>query len=123
MAKDIIKTIKLNTVKVIRQSKENPYIRGLVMKRNLTVREACHVYRNIFLFDLDLSLADFETKDERDYFYKDITNTLNNYIKGEVGYRDLCDVTYCYDDDNDISSISIGAHIKLVEYLQKVGVI
>ena len=121
MAKDIIKTIKLNPVKVIRQSKENPYIRGLVMKRNLTVREACHVYRNIFLFDLDLSLADFETKEERDYFYKDITNTLNNYIKGEVGYRDLCDVTYCYDDDD--FGISIGAHIKLVEYLQKVGVI
>ena len=51
MEKDIIKTIKLNPVKVIRQSKENPYIRGLVMKRDLTKSEACHIYRNIFLFN------------------------------------------------------------------------
>jgi len=124
MEKDIIKTIKLNPVKVIRQSKENPYIRGLVMKRDLTKSEACHIYRNIFLFNLDLSLADVYTKEEKDYFYKDITDTLNNYIKGEVGYRDLCDATYCYDEDNDYySGISIGAHLKLVEYLQKHEVI
>lgn len=123
MGKDIIKTIKLNPVKVIRQSKENPYIRGLVMKRDLTKREACYIYRNIFLFNLDLSLEDFDSKEERDYFYKDITDTLNNYIKGEVEYDNLCEATYCYDEDNDYSGISIGAHLKLVEYLQKCGVI
>lgn len=119
--KDIIKTITLNPVKCIRQSKNNPYMRGIVMKRDVTTREACHIYRNIFLYNLDLSLNDFEDKDEKDYFYQDITEKMNAYIKGDVGQGTLNDATYCYDDDD--FGISIGAHLKLVEYLQKRGVI
>ena len=34
MDKDIIKKITLKPVKCIRQSKQNPYMRGLVMKRD-----------------------------------------------------------------------------------------
>ena len=52
--KDIIKRITLNPIRVIRQSKNNPYMRGLVVKRELTIREACHIYREIYLFNLDL---------------------------------------------------------------------
>ena len=118
MEKDIVKTIKLKPIKCIRQSKNNPYMRGLVMRRDLTIREACHIYREIFLFDLDLSLNDFDSKDERDFFYKDITDKMNSYIKGYVGWNDLCDATYCYDEDDD-GGVSIAAHLKLVEYLQK----
>jgi len=120
--KDIIKKITLKPIRCIRQSENNPYMRGLVMKRDLTVREACHIYRDIFLFDLDLSLNDFENKEERDDFYAEVTEKMNGYIKGDCSYRDLCDATYCYDLDDD-SGISIGAHIKLVEYLQKREVI
>lgn len=123
MEKEITKTITLKPVKCIRQSKNNPYMRGLVMKRDLTTREACHIYRNILLFNLDLSLDDFESREERDYFYKDITDTMNAYIKGDCGYRSLCDATYCYDDDDDDNSISIAAHLKLVQYLQEKNVV
>jgi hypothetical protein len=121
MEKDIIKKITLKPVKCIRQSKENPYMRGLVMKRDLTTREACYIYRNIFLFDLDLSLDDFDDKDEKDYFYNDITDKMNSYIKGDVGWNDLCEATYCYDDDD--YGASVACHLKLVEYLQKREVI
>ena len=119
--KDIVYKITLNPVKVIRQSKNNPYMRGLVIKRDLTTREACYIYRNIFLFDLDFSLDDFDSKAEKEDFYGDITEKMNSYLKGEVGWRDLCNATYCYDDDDD--GASIASHIKLVEYLQKKGVI
>lgn len=121
--KEIIKRITLKPVRCIRQSENNPYMRGLVMKRDVTVREACHIYRNIFLFDLDLSLEDFDSREERDYFYRDITEAMNNYIKGDVSWNSLCDATYCYDDDDDDSGASIASHLKLVEYLQKRGVI
>ena len=96
----IIKTITLRPVRVIRQSKQNPYMRGLVLKREVTTREACHIYRNIFLFNIDLSLNDMEDKDEKDYFYSDITEKMNSYLKGDAGWGSLCDSTYCYDDDN-----------------------
>lgn len=120
--KEITKRITLKPIRCIRQSKNNPYMRGLVMKRNVTTREACHIYRNIFLFNLDLSLEDFEAKEEKDYFYKDITEKLNDYIKGDVSWNDICDATYCYDEDDDRGP-SIASHLKLVEYLQKKEVI
>lgn len=120
MEKEIIKKITLKPIKCIRQSANNPYMRGLVMKRDLTTREACHIYREIYLFNLDLSLDDFD-KEERDDFYKDITQTMNNYIKGDCSWNDLCEATYCYDDDE--SGASIASQLKLVEYLQKKGVI
>ena len=119
--KNIIKKITLKPVNCIRQSKDNPYMRGLVMKRNVTTREACYIYRNIFLFNLDLAINDFEDKEEKDYFYKDITEALNSYIKGDCGWNALCEATYCYDDDDD--GASIAAHLKLTEYLQKRGII
>lgn len=123
MEQEIIKRIALKPIKVIRQSANNPYMRGLVTKRDLTTREACHIYREIYLFNLDYSLDDCESKEERDYFYKDITQTMNNYIKGDVGWNDLCEATYCYDYDDDGSGASIASQLKLVEYLQKRGVI
>lgn len=122
MEKDIIKTITLKPIKAIRESKNNPYMRGLVMKRDLTTREACHIYRNIFLFNIDLSLDDFESKSEKEFFYEEITEAMNRYIKGEVEWDRLMDVTYCYDEDGDYGP-SIAAHLKLAEYLQKKGVI
>ena len=121
MEQDIIKRITLKPVKVIRQSADNPYMRGLVTKRDLTTREACHIYREIYLFNLDLSLNDFESKEERDDFYQDITKTMNDYIKGDCSWNDLCEATYCYDDDE--SGASIASQLKCVEYLQKKGVI
>lgn len=121
METDIIKRITLKPIKCIRQSKNNPYMRGLVMKRELTAREACHIYREIFLFDLDLSLDDFESKDEKDYFYKDITEKMNSYIKGDASWSDLCEATYCYEEDD--SGASVASHLRLAEYLQKIGAI
>lgn len=123
MEKEIIKTITLRPVRVIRQSKQNPYMRGLVLKREVTTREACHIYRNIFLFNIDLSLNDMEDKDEKDYFYSDITEKMNSYLKGDAGWRSLCDATYCYDYDDDDTGASVASHLKLVEYLQKRGVL
>lgn len=122
LEKEIIKKITLNPVKVIRQSKNNPYMRGLVMKRDVTTREACHIYREIYLFNLNLSLDDFGSKEEKENFYKDITDKMNDYIKGDVSWNDLCNATYCYDEDDE-SGTSIASQLKLVEYLQKKGVI
>lgn len=122
MEKKIIKRIVLKPIKAIRQSANNPYMRGLVTKRDLTTREACHIYREIYLFNLDHSLDDFESKEERDNFYKDITRTMNDYITGDCSWNDLCEATYCY-DDHDSTGASIASQLKLAEYLQKKGVI
>ena len=122
MGKEIVKKITLDPVKCIRQSKDNPYMRGLIMKRDLSVREACHIYRNILLFNLDITICGFDNIEEKNDFYEEITDAMNAYIKGNASYGELCDTTYCYDDDGE-GGVSIAAHLKLVEYLQKKGVI
>jgi hypothetical protein len=123
MEKEIIKKITLKPIKCIRQSANNPYMHGLVMKRDLTTREACHIYREIYLFNLDLSLEDFDNREEKECFYKDITETMNSYIKGDIGWDVLCRATNCCNYDDDESGASIASQLKLVEYLQKRGVI
>lgn len=125
--KDVIKQ-RINVKPVIgfRRSKNNPYMYGLQMKRKLTTREACHIYRNILLFNIDLAIDDIKcdsfVKEELRNFYDDITQTMNGFIAGEVDWRGLCDATYCYDIDDD-SGLSVAAALKMVEYLQNKGVL
>jgi hypothetical protein len=118
--------ISVKPVTAFRRSKNNPYMYGLQMKRKLTVREACHIYRNILLFNIDLAIDDIKcdsfVKEELHNFYDEITNAMNSYIAGDIGWMGLCDATYCYDTDED-DGLSVAAALKLVEYLQSKGVI
>ena len=72
-------------------------------------------------FDIDLSIDEFETREERDDFRKDITVAFNNYLKGNMEWCGLCDATYCYDED-DLGP-SIACHLYVLEYLIKKGII
>ena len=115
------KTLKLDTNIPVLCTTGNPIPYALVLKRDATVREACHCLRNLMGFYLDLSLDDFETREERDDFRKDITVAFNNYLKGKMEWCELCDATYCYDED-DLGP-SIACHLYVLEYLIKKGII
>lgn len=117
---ELKRRIKLNPVVAFRRSEQNPYMYGLQMKRDLTTKEACHIYRNIFLFDIDLSLKESDAEEKKEY-YTAITKAMNNFIKGDICWRDLCDETYCYDDDE--MGPSVASCLKLTEYLQQKGII
>ena len=117
---ELKRKIKLKPVTAFRRSEDNPYMYGLSMKRDLTTREACHIYRNIFLFDIDLSLDEYDTEEKKEY-YAEITKAMNNYIKGDIGWSMLCDETYCYDDDE--MGPSVASCLKLTEYLQKKNIV
>lgn len=123
---ELKRRIKLKPVVAFRRSEQNPYMYGLQMKRKLTVREACHIYRNILLFDIDLAINDIKcdsfVKEELRNFYDEITKAMNGFIAGDVDWRGICDATYCYDTDDD-SGLSVAAALKLTEYLQQRGIV
>ena len=123
---ELKRKIKLKPVVAFRRSKLNPYMYGLQMKRKLTVREACHIYRNILLFNIDLAIDDIKcdsfAKEELRRYYDEITDAMNSYIAGDIGWMGLCDATYCYDTDED-DGLSVAAALKLTEYLQQKGII
>ena len=123
---ELKRRINLKPVVEFRRSEQNPYMYGLQMKRKLPVREACHIYRNILLFNIDLAIDDIKcdnfAKEELRRFYDEITDAMNNYIAGDIGWMGLCDATYCYDTDED-DGLSVAAALKLTEYLQQKGII
>lgn len=112
--------IKLKPLSALRRSEKNPYLYGLIMKRKLTTREACYIYRHIFLFNIDLSLEEGD-KIDNECYYRDITEAMNLYIKGIIGWTELCDRAYCYDDDD--MGPSVASCIRLAEYLQEKKII
>ena len=67
---ELKRRIKLSPVVAFRRSEQNPYMYGLQMKRDLTTKEACHIYRNIFLFDIDLSLEESDAEEKKGILYR-----------------------------------------------------
>lgn len=115
------KTLKLNKNIPVICTAGNPIPYALVLKRDLTVREACHCLRNIMGFDIDLSIDEFETREERDDFRREITEVFNDYLRGKSDWSSLCDITYCYDYDGE--GLPIACILYLMEYLIKKGIV
>lgn len=108
------KKIKLGCV--VGLIEPNGYYGGLLMKRDLSVKEACHIYRNILLLNIDLSLEELDEMEKKEYRIR-ITNALNDYIIGKLCWRDVCESACCLDDEE--TAPSIGACLRLIEYLQQ----
>lgn len=94
---------------------------GLLMKRDLSVREACYCLRNLMGFDINSSIEEFEDEFDRKDYRNNITQALNRYIKGDADWNHLCEETYCYDYDN--IGPDLVSHLRLVEYLSRKNII
>lgn len=115
------KTLKIEKNIPVICTTGNSIPHALVLKRDATVREACHCLRNLMGFDLNLSLDEYDTNEEKDDYRKTVTKSFNDYLKGNIEWRVLCEDTFCYDDD-DLGP-SIACHIYVLEYLIKKGII
>ena len=72
-------------------------------------------------FDIDLTIDESESNEEKNDFRQDITQHFNDYLKGKCDWASLCDATYCYDDDD--MGPSIACHLYVLEYLIKKEII
>lgn len=112
------KTIKLSPVKVTYTSGNN-IPSGVVMKRDVTQREARHILENILGFNITDEIEGLEP-DEREDFRNEYTDVINKYIKGEADWPYLCEACCCYDD---VDCISYAPFLWMVSYLQEKGII
>lgn len=115
------KTLKLTKNIPVLCTTGNPIPYALVLKRDLTVREACYCLRNLMGFNLNLSLEEYDTEEERNDYRQEITKAFNKYLRGTCDWSSLCDATYCYDDDD--MGPSIACHLYVIEYLIKKEII
>jgi hypothetical protein len=112
------RTLKLQPIKV-KYTDGNRIPFAAVPKRKATTREAMYILRNIFGFDLDLSLDDCESREEMDEQRKEFTDALNGFLNGG-DWCCLCESCYCYDD---MDEVNFACFLWLVEYCQKVGIL
>lgn len=115
------KTLKLSKNIPVLCTQGNPIPYALVLKRDATIREACYCLRNIMGFNLNLSLGEYDTREEKDDYRKSVTKCFNDYLKGKADWSGLCEETYCYDDD--YMGVSIACHLSVLEYLIKKGIV
>ena len=115
------KTLKINKDITVICTKHSQIPHGLKLKRDATKREAVYCLKNIMGFNLDLSLDDCETNQEKDSYKNDITIAFNEYLKGHIEWCVLCEETFCYDEDG--LGPSIACHLYLIQYLIKKEII
>ena len=83
------------------------------IKRELTNREALHIYKNIWY----LEMIEFEDKEEKDSFYEDLKST----IVGDMSYGEFVSNTLCEGIDSyDLMTITF---YETYIYLVKKGVV
>ena len=105
--------INLGKIKCIGTSKNR--IDGLVLKRNVTIREAKYILVNILGIEL-LTKDDFEDLEEYQEQNKEYTRVVNDWLSGKTD--DTAIMEFAYDCSDD--AIGIFNLIAIIYYLKKI---
>ena len=108
--------INLGKIKCIGTSKNR--IDGLVLKRNVTIREAKYILVNILGIEL-LTKDDFENLEEYQEQNQEYTRVVNDWLSGKTD--DTAIMEFAYDCSDD--AIGIFNLIAIIYYLKKRNVI
>lgn len=110
------KKIKLNEFKVI--PRQNGFLDGLVLKRDLTLRECKYVMKNIFGIVIS-ERDDFDGTEEYSDYNASLCNDVNEWLQGK--FDDTIIMEYAYDCSDE--PLGIFNCISLLLYLQKKKII
>ena len=83
------------------------------IKRELTKREALHIYKNIW----QLEIIEFEDSEQKDEFYEYLIST----IYGDMSYGEFVENVVC--EGIDSYDLSVLPFYETYEYLKKKGII
>ena len=93
----------------------NGYASGLVMKRDLTFREANHIAKHILGIETDLTWIDFtDDKEELKELRQKLVEDISNLIKGNVGFDYISD-EWCNGDA--LEDLIIAIFFNMLNYL------
>ena len=92
----------------------NKFVKGFILKRKVTTREARYIMKNIFGIDIN-NLEDCYDKEEYADYNENLTNCMNNWLVGNVDDSSIMEYAYdCADE-----CLGLFNCIPLVVYLQK----
>lgn len=112
------KRIILKPFKAVIRDNNHNFCDGLVLKRDLNLREAKHIVRDILGIVL-FSRDDFCDSEEYESENKDFLKTVNEWIQGKQSDSSIAE----YAGDCMDEQLGIFNAIKILEYLQKIKAI
>ncbi len=115
MKKGNTKTIPLQPIKT---KVHFDFIEGLVLKRDVTVREARHILKKLLGININ-NREDHEYAWEYREYNEGLTQDVNKWLKGEIGDEAIQD--YAYDCSDE--SLGFWNCLNVCQYLQKKGII
>lgn len=116
MAKNKTKTFNIGKVKLTMS--ENGFPKGLILKRDLTLRECRHIMLDLLGIDI-LNSEDFDFAEDYNDYRETMVSDVNKWLRGET--IDEVIAEYAYDCATD----QLGLHnmIPIIAYLLKKGII
>ena len=110
------KAYNLDSIKCTLEN--NGAIRGFILKRNVTSREAMHILKNILGINVS-KREDFDSYYEYKETIDDMTDAINKWLVGKTD--DAYIMEYAYDCSDD--QLGIFNMLPIISYLQKRNII
>lgn len=111
-----MKKYNIGTIKLELES--NGFPKGLILNRNLTVKESRYIMRNLLGIDIN-TLDEYDDRDEYKEYNDELTNCINSWLKGDVDDDSVME--YAFDCSDE--SIGIMNLIPIICYLKKKNII
>lgn len=111
-----MKKYNLGTVKV--EMEANGFPKGLILKRELTIRECRYIMRNLLGIEIS-TLEDCYDREEYSDYNNELQTNVNSWLVGNVDDSSIME--YAYDCSDE--SIGIMNLIPIILYLKKHEVI
>jgi len=114
-----MKTKKFDVGLIKMELQPNGFVKGLVLKRDLTIRECKHIMKNILgidFFDRDC----FEDQTEYKEFNENLVRDVNDWLKGEFDDTALMEE---YAPDCSDEPIGVMCLVPVISYLKTKDII
>ena len=110
-----IRKKKFNVGTVVMEIPKGDYIpKGLVLKRELTIRECRYIMRNLLMIDINTEDDCFDSEEYKEY-NSELKKTVNEWLRGDA--EDYSIMEYAYDcSDEPIGMMNM---IPILMYLKK----
>ena len=110
------KNYKIGSVKMTMET--NGFPKGFILKRDLNLREAKHILRDLLGIELR-TIEDCYDNEEYQDQNKEYLDTVNRWLKGELEDDSIADFAFdCSDEQLGLKNM-----IPIVAYLKKKGII
>ena len=113
------KQFKISPFKM--EMEKNGFVKGFILKRELTYKECAHITRDLLGIDFSLILDDLDSKEDKDDYKEELIEDVTFLLNGKMADADFLNALDC--DAMDDEGLGIWCAFPIITYLQKIEAI